>query len=171
MRLFRLAAVFVASLLATAAINAKNINTLRVNRVDGKVDRVCLTDDVTFMPTEDGQISIAGAHITAIYPRDVVKTFTLGYYAWPAGSYYDGEYQFTGISEVEEASQGVDFLLEARQITVKGVGSKPVSIISLKGETLIKAQPQHGQVVIDLTGLQSGIYIVAAGSSTIKIKL
>ncbi len=170
MRLFRFAAISFASLLTAAALNAKNINTLRVNRVDGKVDRVCLTDAVKFAPTDDGQIAVSGAHVTAIYPRDVVKSFTLGYYAWPAGSYYDGEYQFTGISEVE-APQGVDFLLAPGQITVKGVGCSAVSIISLKGETLIKALPDNGQVVIDLSPLQSGIYIVSAGESSIKIKL
>lgn len=152
--------------LSTPSLFGKTINTLNINRKDGKTDQLALHADMQMRPGVDNNILLIHPQLTAEYSLDEVINFSYGYRNFSPGVYYSGDHQQGSISAPTAA--GVTISLQPEYVTVSGAAS--ISLHALNGVELQKVKAAGAETVIDLSALPAGVYILTADSSTFKLK-
>ena len=180
MNKFRVFLVCASLLTATMAVGARTINTLVINRTDGKVDKIAMHKNLDISLNDKGEILMVHPEVTVAYPREQVKSFTAGFQAFASGSYYIGENQVKEDPEdpkdpeedaiADVAADGVSIVIDRAVISVSGV-ENGVKLVDLQGKTVVLRKPADGSVEISIAGLSSGVYILIADKTTLKIKI
>lgn len=183
MNKFRVFLVCASLLTATMAVGARTINTLVINRTDGKVDKIAMHKNLDISLNDKGEILMVHPEVTVAYPREQVKSFTAGFQAFASGSYYIGENQVKEDPEDPKDSEdpeedaiadvtadGVSIVIDREVISVSGV-ENGVKLVDLQGKTVVSRKPADGSVKISIAGLPSGVYILIADKTTLKIKI
>lgn len=180
MNKFRVFLVCASLLTATMAVGARTINTLVINRTDGKVDKIAMHKNLDISLNDKGEILMVHPEVTVAYPREQVKSFTAGFQAFASGSYYIGENQVKEDPEdpkdpeedaiADVAAGGVSIVIDRAVISVSGV-ENGVKLVDLQGKTVASRKPADGSVEISIAGLPSGVYILIADKTTLKIKI
>ena len=180
MNKFRVFLVCASLLTATMAVGARTINTLVINRTDGKVDKIAMHKNLDISLNDKGEILMVHPEVTVAYPREQVKSFSAGFQAFASGSYYIGENQVKEDPEdpkdpeedaiADVAADGVSIVIDRAVISVSGV-ENGVKLVDLQGKTVVSRKPADGSVEISIAGLPSGVYILIADKTTLKIKI
>lgn len=163
-----------ASLLAGAATaGARTINTLVINRTDGKTDKIAMHKNLDISLNDKDEILMVHPEVTVAYPREQVKSFTVGFQAFAAGTYYIGENQVNNDPEdaiVAPEADGVSIMIDRTVISVSGVETG-VRLIDLQGKTVASREAADGHVEIPIAELPAGVYVLIADKTTLKIKI
>ena len=163
-----------ASLLAGAVTaGARTINTLVINRTDGKTDKIAMHKNLDISLNDKGEILMVHPEVTVAYPREQVKSFTVGFQTFAAGSYYIGENQVKEDPDdaiIAPEADGVSVVIDRTAISVSGVETG-VKLIDLKGTTVAARSAAGGSVEISIASLPAGVYILIADKTTLKIKI
>lgn len=161
----------VAVLLGGAAASARNINTLVINRTDGKTDKIALHKDLNITRAENGDILMVHPNITVAYPCELVKTFTAGFQSFATGTYYTGDHEFKEDGITAPEADGLSINIEANAIRIAGLDEGSARLIDLQGKTIVSVAVKGGEAVVSTASVPSGVYLLTAGKTTLKIKL
>ncbi len=163
-----------ASLLAGAVTaGARTINTLVINRTDGKTDKIAMHKNLDISLNEKGEILMVHPEVTVAYPREQVKSFTAGFQAFTSGTYYIGENQVKEDPDdaiVAPEADGVSVVIDRTVISVSGVETC-VKLVDLQGKTIRVSNAADGYAEIHIAELPAGVYILIADKTTLKIKI
>ncbi len=155
------------------AAAAKNINTLIINRTDGKTDRIAIHKDLNVTRADNGDILFVHPSITVAYPVELVKNLTPGFYSFATDNYYIGDHELKeeeedAISAPEVSGLALEIL--QGQIVISGLQSG-VRLIDLGGKVIDQAPASEGRAVISTASLPAGVYLLQAGQTTFKVKI
>ena len=154
-----------------AAAVARNVNTLVINRTDGKTDKIALNKDLNVTQAENGDIMMVHPNITVAYPIELVKSLTPGFHSFATGNYYIGDHEFKEDAIEAPEVDGLTISIEADAIRIAGLGEDSVRLIDLQGKTIVSVAAQGGEAVVSTASIPSGVYLLCAGKTTLKVKL
>lgn len=170
---FRFILMSVALLVGVSAFGASKVNTLVINRTDGKTDKIAMHKDLDISVNDKGEILMARPEITVAYPRELVKSFTVGFQTFASGNYYIGDHQVNKDSEdaiaVPEVD-GVSVVVDREVIGVSGV-SGSVMLVDMQGKMVRSRKAVDGQAQISIGSLTAGVYVLIADKTTLKIQI
>lgn len=152
-------ASLIMALACSGAWAATTFNTLIINRADGVEERMALAS--SFAIYADGRnITLQHSKVTLEYAMEEVKNFTFGNHTFAEGESYEGDHiKVSAIDEVE--APGREIILGDSEIS----SSTGLIVYNLKGIEVARGTR------VDLTSLPAGIYVVKAGTTTMKITL
>ena len=163
--------ICVAVLVGGAAASARNVNTLVINRTDGKTDKIALHKDLNITQSENGDILMVHPNITVTYPCELVKTLTGGFQTFATGNYYIGDHELKPDAIEAPEVEGLTINIETDAIRIAGLGESSVRLIDLQGKTIVSVAVQGGEAVVSTASIPAGVYLLAAGKTTLKVKL
>lgn len=154
------------------AASARNINAFIINRTDGVKDRLALHADLKVQQSPEGDLLLVHPSVTVCYPLALVKYISPGFQSFSSGQYYLGDHVYDpeAGSILTPEVDGMTLSISDGLVTLTGVNSE-VKIIDLQGKTLLSVSPSDGCVEIETSRLPSGIYLLTANQTTLKIKL
>lgn len=145
------------------SVNAA-VNALIINRTDGVSEYFKLDPDLNVMPSETGGILMVHPSITVEYLADEVENFTYG--AVEGDDLYQGDHQLA--IDAPEAPRR-DISIAPDEISASGVDA--LELFDTAGRRVRAAKAADGSATLSLASLPKGIYILRAGSTTMKIKI
>lgn len=167
---FKVFLICMSMLAGGVTAGAKTINTLVINRTDGKTDKIAMHRNLDVSINDKGEILMVHPEVTVAYPREQVKNFTVGFQAFAAGMYYIGDNQVKEEDAVVAPEvDGVTVLIDRSVIAVSGV-KQGVRLIDLQGKTVVN-RAVSGSVEISIAELPAGVYVLVADKTTLKIKI
>ena len=160
-----------ASLLAGGlAASARNINTLLINRTDGKTDKIAIHKDLNVTRAENGDILMVHPSITVAYPVDLVKNISPGFQSYATDSYYIGDHELKEDALTAPEVDGLSFSIGENQIVITGLQTS-ARLIGLGGTIVFQTPASNGQAIISTASLPAGVYLLQADSTTVKVKI
>ena len=164
-----------AMLLGSLVSGARTINTLIINRTDGKTDKIAMNADLDISLNEDGDILLVHPAITVSYPQASVKYFSAGFQNFATGKYYIGDHELKDDEEdgiaVPEVD-GLEITVDGAVIRISGLSrGSDARLIALDGKEIVRVRPTDGRAEIRTSGLTAGIYLLVAGNTTVKIRI
>ena len=153
------------------AASARNVNTLLINRTDGKTDKIAIHKELNITRAENGDILMVHPSITVAYPVDLVKNLTPGFQSFATDKYYIGDHELKEEDALTAPEvDGLSFSIVENQIIITGMQTG-VRLIDLSGKVIYQASASDGQATISTTALPTGVYLLQADSTTVKVKI
>lgn len=166
-RLF-LGALTALSLALAPAAYSKTLNTLLINRVDGKQDKLKLHESLQIVPSEEGDILLIHPSVTCIYPLADVKSMTMTNNTAMTTD-YEGDYELKDEDSIAETTAGVTISIAPGAITVSGC-SEAITLHAANGIETGRWNVAPS-VRISTSSLLPGVYILRAGATTLKVRI
>ena len=173
MNKFRCVLMSVAMLVGASAFGAAKVNTLIINRTDGKIDKIAMHQDLDVSLNDKGEILMVHPEVTVAYPLELVKSFTPGYYTFTSGNYYSGDHQVDNGQEdaiVAPENEGVSVIIDRETIAVSGLKGS-LLLVDMHGKTIRRSESVDGQAQIAIGSLADGVYVLIADKTTLKIRI
>lgn len=153
---------------------ARTINTLIINRTDGKVDKIAMNENLDIhLGAKGDEVMLVHPSITVAYPLSFVKTYTVGFQNFATGNYYIGDHEVKDEPDdaiVAPEVDGLEIAIENGVIRIGGLKGD-ARLIDLGGKTLVSVKPASGTAEIRTETLPSGVYLLSADKTTLKIKI
>ena len=168
-----LARVAAALILGTASLFSQaasptSFNLMNINRADGVTERLLIDTNLDFQLSEDGTLLLVHPEITIEYELTEIESFTFDYDKEMTET-YQGDHQ-SGISSTEISEDNITFIVTLDEIRVNG--STDIIVYDLKGTKIASCKANdNGQTTLSTKPLPKGVYIIKAGSSTLKVKI
>lgn len=152
------------------AASARNVNTLLINRTDGKTDKIAIHKDLNVTRAENGDILMVHPSITVAYPVDLVKNISPGFQSFATGSYYIGDHELKEDALTAPEVDGLTFAIEDNQIIISGLQNS-ARLIDLSGKVIFQSGATGGRTIIPTASLPGGVYLLQADTTTVKVKI
>jgi len=159
-------AVAVAASAATLSAATKDtpFNILCIDRADGVQERLMLDPALKITMSARGDILLIHPKITVEYTADEVSHFTFTTETEP--QLYVGDHE-SSISGPEAPDRTI--LITGGYVKVSGTDD--VTLHDVRGIEIARALTDGTSATLKTDGLPAGIYILRAGSTTLKIRL
>lgn len=143
---------------------ATEYNTLCIDRADGVCEHLKLDPKLDISVGADGSIVLAHPAITVEYAAEEVERFRFD--AVNSPDIYDGDHE-SAIETVEAPSRSITITPDA----VSATGVDAIEVYDIGGRLAGRAAAENGTATFDASRLPGGVYILRAGTTSLKIKL
>lgn len=157
--------------ITVVAASAADYNAVQISLRNGNSHYIAIDGKNLKISAGDQSVTLGNSGARVEYGADEIEKFVPGNYQFGTGEFYMGDKpNLTGVESIADDSLVVR--IETRRLSIAGLrDASQVAIYNSAGTCMATCRPANGTAAFDTSAFSAGVYILQAGTQSIKFFL